>query len=98
MNETTESKKEEAQIDRQQVTPLVYKKDDDFIYFDFLRPIIRLPADRLESEGEGSHRFVARTTEVLAVTTARQLLQYAENVNYDEKIVIQDVKDGQPSE
>lgn len=98
MTETVEKKQEEAQIDRQQVTPLVYKKDDNYIYFDFLRPIIRLPADRLEDEGDSKHRFVARTTEVLAVTTARQLLQYAENVNYDEKIVVQDVKDGQPSE
>ena len=88
--EQQEVTQEEGQIDRQQITPVVYKKNDGFVYFDFLRPLIRLPASRLESEGERQHRFVARTTEVLAVTTARQLLEYAEKVDYEKKIDVQE--------
>ena len=91
--EATESKvtQEEGQIDRQKVVPVVYRRGDDgYIYFDFLRPLIRLPADRLEAEGENKHRYIARTTEVLAVTTARQLLEYAEKVDYDKELEIQE--------
>lgn len=93
MTEQVVKQQEEAQIDRQEVTPIVYQKDDGYVYFDFLRPIIRLPKDRLDNEGEAKDRFVMRTTEVLAVTTARQLLQYSEAVNYDKKIEIRDLTD-----
>lgn len=76
------------EVEQVGVKPYVYRRDDGYVYIDFVRPVMRIDEDELKKGGE---KHIHRCIEVMIIKTGRMLLELAENLDWNDPIEIHTV-------